>query len=194
MPSSGPDRPHAAYADSWSPRSSHSWQPPSVGAPGLVAEAAAPAAAKTASKPRLPFDMPSKATLRKSRHKVFANWVSSLPISLDNKNPASDYYKVNYLSPRGEHGKHAAYGGYLRDRPLGRKPLKTSSWRLADMKTEVRQAISEGIDGFTVVIYSLPSQDQPQLGQRPADDEGGRGRRPGLQDHPDAGHQWRQPV
>lgn len=105
----------------------------------------------------LPFDLPSAGVLRSSPKKVFGNWVSALPISLDNKPPASDYYQVHYLTPKGEGGKHAAYGGYLRDRPLGRAPLATSTWRLEDMKTEVRQAISAGLDGFTVVMYSLPA-------------------------------------
>src|SRR4051812_34369023 len=40
----------------------------------------------------LPFDLPSVASLRSSPRKAFANWVPSLPISLDNKAPASDYY------------------------------------------------------------------------------------------------------
>jgi hypothetical protein len=122
-----------------------------------TATAAAPAAAAaSAATPQLPFDLPAKATLRASSKKVFANWVTSLPISLDNKAPGSDYYQRNYMSPTGEGGKHRAYGGYMRDRPLGRGPL-AGNWKLEDMKTEVRQAISEGIDGFTMVIYTLPA-------------------------------------
>jgi len=120
------------------------------------AVATAPAAAAAASpSPYLPFDLPAKTTLRASSRKVFANWVVSLPVSLDNQAPANDYYQRNYLNPLGEKGAHAAYGGVLRDRPLGRAPL-AGNWRLADMKTEVRQAISEGIDGFTMVVYTLP--------------------------------------
>jgi Glycosyl hydrolase family 71 len=120
------------------------------------AETAAPAVAAATTSAVLPFDLPAKSTLRSSPKKVFANWVNSLPISLDNKAPAVDYYQRNYMSPTGEGGKHAAYGGWLRDRPLGRAPL-AGDWRLEDMKTEVRQAISEGIDGFIVVFYNLPA-------------------------------------
>ena len=105
----------------------------------------------------LPFDLPSTSALRSSPRKAFANWVPSLPISLDNKAPTEDYYQRNYLSPYGENSKHAAYGGFLRDRPLGRAPIAASDWRLQDMKTEVRSAIAEGIDGFTVVLYNFPA-------------------------------------
>jgi len=132
-----------------------------VAATGLLAPAAqvagaAPAAAAVSPSPWLPFDLPAKATLQASPHKVFANWVSSMPISVDNQAPASDYFQRNYLSPTGEGGKHAVYGGYMRDRALGRGPL-TGDWKFKDMQTEVRQALSEGIDGFTVVIYTLPA-------------------------------------
>jgi hypothetical protein len=127
-----------------------------VPAAGAATAATPPAAAATSATPHLPFDLPAKATLRASSKKVFANWVTSLPISLDNKPPSSDYYQRNYMSPTGEGSKHAAYGGYMRDRPLGRAPL-SGNWKLADMKTEVRQAISEGIDGFTMVLYTLPA-------------------------------------
>jgi Glycosyl hydrolase family 71 len=131
---------------------------PTVGATAATAAApaAAPAAAAATGTPQLPFDLPAKATLRASGKKVFANWVTSLPISLDNKAPSSDYYQRNYMSPTGEGGKHKAYGGYMRDRPLGRAP-RAGNWKLEDMKTEVRQAISEGIDGFTMVVYTLPA-------------------------------------
>ncbi len=104
----------------------------------------------------LPFEKPSTSALRASEKKVFANWVVSLPVSLDNLDPSVDYYTRHYLDPDGENGKHRAYGGYLRDRPLGRAPL-SGDWRLEDLKHEVRQAISVGIDGFTMVIYSMPS-------------------------------------
>jgi hypothetical protein len=128
---------------------------PASAAAAAPAAAPATAAAVGSATPWLPFDLPAKTTLRASSHKVFANWVTSLPVSLDNQAPATDYYQRNYLNPLGEKGVHKAYGGVLRDRPLGRAPL-TGDWRLADMKTEVRQAISEGIDGFTMVVYTLP--------------------------------------
>ena len=110
----------------------------------------------------LPFAMPSKATLQGSSRKVFAHYIPSLPISLDNKPTATDYYTRNYLAPSGEGLKHLAYGGFLRDRPLGR-PAIAGNWRLEDMKTEVRQAISAGIDGFAVDILELPGSGDGRL-------------------------------
>lgn len=104
----------------------------------------------------LPFTLPGKATLRGSAKKVFAHYFTPYPLSLDNQAPAADYYARNYLKPEGESGKHAAYGGLLRDRPLGRDPI-AGDYAVADFKTEVRQAIAAGLDGFTVDILSVTS-------------------------------------
>ena len=102
----------------------------------------------------LPFDLPT-AALRNSPRKAFANYVSTMPISIDNKPAASDYYQVNYMTPNGEGGRHAAWGGYLRDRPLPRPVRPEANWKLLDMQSEVRSAISAGLDGFTLVFYDL---------------------------------------
>ncbi|MGN9837484.1 endo-1,3-alpha-glucanase family glycosylhydrolase [Nonomuraea sp. H19] len=104
----------------------------------------------------LPFTPAGTAALRASGKKVFAHYFTPYPLSLDNQAPASDYYARNYLKPEGESGKHAAYGGLLRDRPLGRDPI-TGDYALADFKTEVKQAIAAGLDGFTVDILSVTS-------------------------------------
>jgi hypothetical protein len=104
----------------------------------------------------LPFTLPGTAALRASGKKVFAHYFTPYPISLDNAAPENDYYARNYLKPEGESGKHAAYGGLLRDRPPGRSPI-TGDYALADLKTEVRQAIAAGLDGFTVDILSVTS-------------------------------------
>lgn len=85
---------------------------------------------------------------------MFAHYFTPFPVSLDNQSASTDYYVRNYLNPAGENSKFAAYGGLLRDRPLARSPL-TGAWELADMRTEVRQAIAAGIDGFTVDLLSL---------------------------------------
>ncbi len=124
---------------------------PALAAGLLVATGAKAPNASAATTPYLPFDKPALSTNSKL---VFAHYLPSLPISLDNKTPTSDYYAVNYLSPTGEGGKHKAYGGFLRDRPKTRSVLSTSAWQLADMETEVRQAISAGIDGFAVDILN----------------------------------------
>lgn len=89
--------------------------------------------------------------------KVFAHYFTPYPVSLDNKPATSDYYQRGYLDPYGENSKHLAYGGLLRDRPLGRSPL-TGDWQLAHMQTEVRQARAAGVDGFFVDVLSLTSE------------------------------------
>lgn len=103
----------------------------------------------------LPFDPPPTEVLRGSPKKVFAHYMTPLPLSLDNQAPASDYYARNYLTPNGEGGKHAAYGGYLRDRPQPRGVRPEADWRLRDLKEEVRHAIATGVDGFSVDLLAL---------------------------------------
>ncbi|MGW4799235.1 endo-1,3-alpha-glucanase family glycosylhydrolase, partial [Nonomuraea sp. NPDC004297] len=104
----------------------------------------------------LPFTLPGTETLRASGKKVFAHYFPPYPISFDNAAPENDYYARNYLKPEGESGKHAAYGGLLRDRPAGRDPV-SGDYAPADLKTEVRQAVAAGLDGFTVDILSVTS-------------------------------------
>lgn len=127
-----------------------------------VALPATPASAATAASAALPFDMPSGSTLRASSSKrAFAHYVPSLPVSLDNRDAASDYYTRNLMDPAGEGGKHKAYGGWMRDRPATRAP-RSGDWRLADMESEVRSARDAGLDGFILVIYSLPDTGSAQ--------------------------------
>lgn len=85
---------------------------------------------------------------------VFAHYFPPYPLSIDNEDPAGDYYARNYLTVGGEDDKHRAYGGLLRDRPIGRAPL-SGDWQLEDMRTEIRQAASVGIDGFTLDILAF---------------------------------------
>jgi hypothetical protein len=112
------------------------------------------ASAPSGSASALPFDMPSTATLRASKHKVFAHYMPVLPISLDNKPAASDYYTQKYLDPNGEHGKHRAYGGFLRDRPLPIAP-GGADWQLRNARTAIAQATAAGVDGFAWDVQSL---------------------------------------
>lgn len=132
---------------------------PAPGTPGAPGGTPAPTTAPTTppanpASGALPFDMPGTAELRGSAKKVFAHYFTPYPISLNNKGGADDYYTKHYLRPDGESGKHLAYGGLLRDRPLPRDPLP-GDWELQDMETEVRTAISAGIDGFTVDLLNL---------------------------------------
>jgi len=94
-----------------------------------------------------------------SPRKVFAHYVPSLPISVDNKPPNVDYYQTQYLTPGGEGGKHKAYGGWMRDRPLGRDPYPAGvDWLAKDAETEVANAAAYGIDGFTVNLFNFPGE------------------------------------
>lgn len=101
----------------------------------------------------LPFDMPSRATLAASSKKVTAHYFPQFPISIDNADPASDYYARNWLTAAGEGGAHVAYGGYLRDRPISRAPI-SGDWQLADATTESKWARDAGIDAFLVDTLS----------------------------------------
>ena len=104
---------------------------------------------------------------------VFAHYFPPYPISIDNAAPKNDYYARNYLTIDGENRKHASYGGLLRDRPVGRAPLG-GEWRLEDMRTEVRNAKSGGIDGFTIDILNLSGRnwDATRVLMQAADLEG----------------------
>lgn len=107
--------------------------------------------AQTTPTPYLPFDMPTAPTERK----VFAHYVPWFPISPDNLPADRDYYTLQYMRPNGENGVHVAYGGYIRDRPMPRRPLDDPDWQFVDIQTEVDQARSIGIDGFAVDIVDL---------------------------------------
>ncbi|MEZ5224286.1 MAG: hypothetical protein R2743_22560 [Ilumatobacteraceae bacterium] len=93
--------------------------------------------------------------MRSSPKKAYAHFFTPFPISMDNAPSSADYYATHYLAINGEGGKHAAYGGFLRQRPLPRAPIAGSTWYLEDMKTEVRRAIAAGLDGFTVNMMGL---------------------------------------
>ncbi len=104
----------------------------------------------TSFTPYLPFNLVQSPSPRK----VFAHYMPDLPISIDNQNADQDYYATQYLTVDGEDGKHAAYGGYLRDRPLPRPHSDRPDWKLADLQTEIAQAKSVGIDGFAVDVLA----------------------------------------
>src|SRR5690606_1316722 len=100
-----------------------------------------------------PTTKPTTAPTTTGR-KVFAHYFPPYPISIDNKDASADYYARNYLTVDGESGKHAAYGGLLRDRPVPRAAQSSSDWKVRDLETEVRPAEAAGIDGFTLNLMS----------------------------------------
>jgi len=100
--------------------------------------------------------MPFVDSLFASPRKVFAHYFYTFPLSIDNQPSATDYYNLQFLTVNGENGKHAAYGGYLRARPLPVPVIPASSWNIGlNMQTEVRMAMARGITGFTFDILSL---------------------------------------
>lgn len=102
----------------------------------------------------LPVNLPAATSLRAAPKKVFAHYFTQFPISIDNKEGPSDYYARGYLAPEGEGGKHAAYGGFLRDRPLPQPVRSETDWAAQNFREEVRRAAAVGIDGFTVDLLS----------------------------------------
>jgi hypothetical protein len=119
--------------------------------------------------PGLAFRMPDTAELRASPRKAFAAYVPSLPISLDNRDPSEDYYTRQYQNPNGERGAHQSYGGFVRDRPLPRDVLPGEDWREQDMRSDVKQAVAAGLDGFILNLFNFAadtSQQQAKNNQR----------------------------
>jgi len=105
--------------------------------------------------PCWPFDAPPLAELRDSPKKVFAHYFSPYPLSLDNKDPAEDYYAKHYLRPEGENGKFAYCGGFIKQRPLPQPPRPADvDYELANFEQEVRRAAALGLDGFTYDILN----------------------------------------
>lgn len=102
----------------------------------------------------LPFAMPSQTTLFGSGKKVFAHYFYPFPASLDNKASSADYYNANYLSPSGEANKWKGNGGFLRQRPLSVTVDPSTSWKIDNMKKEIRLAMAAGITGFTVDVMN----------------------------------------
>jgi hypothetical protein len=106
----------------------------------------------------LPFEMPSAEVFFASSRRVFAHYFYPFPLQIDNVPAANDYYNRDYLTVGGEGGIHAAYGGYLRQRPL---PITTNAgvtgtaYLQTNMQTEVEMAIARGITGFCFDILSL---------------------------------------
>jgi hypothetical protein len=108
--------------------------------------------------PQWPFDRAPIAELHQSQKKVFTHYFSPFPISVDNKDPESDYYQRGFLNDNGEGNKHLKYGGYIRQRPLPRAPRKEQDWKISDIKQEILTASELGIDGFSFDMLSIPGQ------------------------------------
>jgi Glycosyl hydrolase family 71 len=98
--------------------------------------------------------MPSATTAFNATKKVFAHYIPTFPLSIDNQPPANDYYNRQYLSKNGESNKWLAQAGYLRQRPLGVNASTNSKWQQLNLESEVKAAIARGVTGFTFDIMS----------------------------------------
>jgi Glycosyl hydrolase family 71 len=98
--------------------------------------------------------MPSADALFNSAKKVFAHYIPSFPVSIDNAASAKDYYNTQFLTRTGESDKWVKEGGFLRQRPMGVTPNAGAAWQQHNMEGEVRAAIARGITGFTFDVMS----------------------------------------
>ncbi len=101
----------------------------------------------------LPFNMPTSIAPGGNRRLAFAHYFTPF-LSSDNTPAATNFWAKQWLTPTGEHGIHAAYGGFLRDQPLPPPPAAPSNYQFVDMQNEVREAIGGGLDGFTLDLLS----------------------------------------
>ena len=100
---------------------------------------------------KLPFVMPSPFGFQK---RVLAHRVPSFPLSIGNQPATADYYQTQYLTVGGEGGKHAQYGGFLRQRPLPVAAALLGQAQL-QMEQEVAMAIAQGMTGFCMDIQGV---------------------------------------
>lgn len=105
-----------------------------------------------------PFD---RSDAGSSDKKVFAYYFPPFPVSIDNKDPAEDYY-ARWLDPQGGGGEYADTGGHLRDRPLPRPARAADDWRQLDYEWEIRQATDMGLDGFILQTHALGQHETDQ--------------------------------
>lgn len=94
---------------------------------------------------------------------VFALYMPTYPLSLDNKPLGEEYYTTQWLKPTGEGGKHAAYGALHRDRPCYSVPSDKADWRMQNMRREISWAKQAGIDGFVLDMLGMPDSRDERL-------------------------------
>lgn len=117
----------------------------------------------------LPFDMPSDAELNRLGRKVFYHYIVSFGRQINNLAPLEDYYATQYMPPNGEGGKHAAYGGWQRDRPMfvPRAPTPDPDFRFAGALWETKVAKMTGADGWLLDILTGPDTSDVKLWEIP---------------------------
>jgi len=134
----------------------------------------------------LPFDVPKPEILRAVSKKYFAHYFFTFPVALTanqdsptapdvdtriaaDDTPNSTVNQWHRWNPP-SYGSYVAYGGEVRDRPGYMRnirptvesptlPGKMLDFRVQDKITEIRQAMSAGIDGFTPDWLDVPVND-----------------------------------
>ncbi|MEV6967158.1 glycoside hydrolase family 71 protein [Hamadaea sp. NPDC051192] len=128
------------------------------------ADPSASASASTSASPsvvpatncgRYAFAKASTSTLRAAKKKAFAFYFPPYPISIENKDPGSDYW-AKWTTEADRLASGTKQGEEMLDRPLTRAPL-SGNWRQKDFETEIRQAIDMGLDGFIWEYHSVSS-------------------------------------
>jgi hypothetical protein len=104
----------------------------------------------------LPFDPPSSSELRQSKRNIFTHW-HFFPRSFDNEPASQDYYARNFLRPEGEHEKYAAFGGYIRERPLPRPVRSETDWQAVDMVDDIKAIAAIGVDAVQLNLPDIAS-------------------------------------
>ena len=107
----------------------------------------------------LPFRKPAQQDLNNSKRKVWIDYFSPLPLSFANEGFESGKYESGLLSPRGQEGRFAQVGGYVRERPLPVPSWDTPDWRDNNLAIDVLRAHKIGADGFIVDLLRLPDDE-----------------------------------
>lgn len=124
-----------------------------LGVPNLAQAAAATDGAL------FPHDPPALPPLPQRKRLTLSHW-HFFPLSIDNKPQIHDYYTRQFMAENGEGGKHAAYGGFLRDRPIPMNVIPLREWWVAAAKMDIAFAEAAGVDAFQ---FNIPTFD-PKLG------------------------------
>lgn len=100
---------------------------------------------------RLPTEPPKQ-------NLVLSHW-HFFPITFDDRPEEPDTYTRSFLSVNGEGGRHAAYGGMLRDRPIPLDPFPTHDVQELAAELDIRYAREAGVNGF---LFNFSSVDPKQ--------------------------------
>lgn len=129
---------------------------------GILALCASPAASQPSKDDNAPGNLPfAPAPAAQDERYVIATYFPSFPLTIAPLTPtgqfavpaAADYYETQFLQAEGVHGRFAAAGGFMQERPL--LPPGGVSAPLEGYAIEIRRAQQIGIDAFGVDLLDL---------------------------------------